>query len=458
MSSVHMAKLERASFGSKLGIILATAGSAVGLGNVWRFPYMAGQNGGAVFIIIYIICVLLLGIPCMISEFIIGRHAQSNTARAFRKIGGRNPLSYIGYMSVLTGFLITGYYAVVSGWCLQYIWASVIGQLDGGPEFFKTYFVEFSQDPVKPIFWTLLMLLATYLIVEHGIRDGIERASKLFMPILFILLLIIVVASCMLPNASQGIEFLFKPDKSMINSEVFLGALGQSFYSLSIAMGCICTYASYFSKQTNLANSAMQIGVIDFFVALLAGLVIFPAAFSVGVNPDSGPSLIFITLPNVFQHAFGNEVIGYAISVLFYILLSMAALTSLMSLHEVSTAFLQEEMGTTRKRAALGVTIGCIIIGTVCSLSLGAWSHIRVWGMTIFDTFDFVTGQLFLPIVGFLTCIFIGWFVPHKIVHDEFTNMGTLRNGTLFHFYIFLVKYVCPVFILFIFLHQFGLL
>lgn len=458
MSSVHMAKLERASFGSKLGIILATAGSAVGLGNVWRFPYMAGQNGGAVFIIIYIICVLLLGIPCMISEFIIGRHAQSNTARAFRKIGGRNPLSYIGYMSVLTGFLITGYYAVVSGWCLQYIWASVIGQLDGGPEFFKTYFVEFSQDPVKPIFWTLLMLLATYLIVEHGIRDGIERASKLFMPILFILLLIIVAASCMLPNASQGIEFLFKPDKSMINSEVFLGALGQSFYSLSIAMGCICTYASYFSKQTNLANSAMQIGVIDFFVALLAGLVIFPAAFSVGVNPDSGPSLIFITLPNVFQHAFGNEVIGYAISVLFYILLSMAALTSLMSLHEVSTAFLQEEMGTTRKRAALGVTIGCIIIGTVCSLSLGAWSHIRVWGMTIFDTFDFVTGQLFLPIVGFLTCIFIGWFVPHKIVHDEFTNMGTLRNGTLFHFYIFLVKYVCPVFILFIFLHQFGLL
>ena len=186
--------------------------------------------------------------------------------------------------------------------------------------------------------------------------------------------------------------------------------------------------------------------------------MIFPAAFSVGVNPDSGPSLIFITLPNVFQHAFGNEVVGYVISVLFYILLSMAALTSLMSLHEVSTAFLQEEMGTTRKRAALGVTIGCIIMGVVCSLSLGAWSHIRVWGMTIFDTFDFVTGQLFLPIVGFMTCIFIGWSVPHKIVRDEFTNMGTLRNGALFHFYIFLVKYVCPVCILFIFLHQFGLL
>jgi NSS family neurotransmitter:Na+ symporter len=453
-----MAKIERVNFGSKLGVILATAGSAVGLGNIWRFPYMTGQNGGAVFILIYVLCVLLLGIPCMISEFIIGRHGQANTARAFRKISGGTMWSLIGYMGVLTGFLISGYYAVVSGWCLEYLWASLTGQLQGDPEYIKTYFATFSQDPVKPVFWTFIILLATYLIIEIGVRDGIEKASKLMMPTLFILLLVIVVASCMLPEAEKGIEFLFKPDMSKFTSDVFLGALGQSFYSMSIAMGCICTYASYFSKQTNLANSAMQIGVIDFFVALLAGLVIFPAAFSVGVNPDSGPSLIFITLPNVFQHAFGNEVIGYAISVLFYILLSMAALTSLMSLHEVSTAFLQEEMGTTRKRAALGVTIGCIIIGTVCSLSLGAWSHIRVWGMTIFDTFDFVTGQLFLPIVGFLTCIFIGWFVPHKIVHDEFTNMGTLRNGTLFHFYIFLVKYVCPVFILFIFLHQFGLL
>ena len=453
-----MAKIERVNFGSKLGVILATAGSAVGLGNIWRFPYMTGQNGGAVFILIYVLCVLLLGIPCMISEFIIGRHGQANTARAFRKISGGTMWSLIGYMGVLTGFLISGYYAVVSGWCLEYLWASLTGQLQGDPEYIKTYFATFSQDPVKPVFWTFIILLATYLIIENGVRDGIEKASKLMMPTLFILLLVIVVASCMLPEAEKGIEFLFKPDMSKFTSDVFLGALGQSFYSMSIAMGCICTYASYFSKQTNLANSAMQIGVIDFFVALLAGLVIFPAAFSVGVNPDSGPSLIFITLPNVFQHAFGNEVIGYAISVLFYILLSMAALTSLMSLHEVSTAFLQEEMGTTRKRAALGVTIGCIIIGTVCSLSLGAWSHIRVWGMTIFDTFDFVTGQLFLPIVGFLTCIFIGWFVPHKIVHDEFTNIGTLRNGTLFHFYIFLVKYVCPVFILFIFLHQFGLL
>ncbi len=454
-----MASLERANFGSKLGVILATAGSAVGLGNIWRFPYMTGQNGGAVFIMIYIFCVLVLGIPCMISEFIIGRHGQANTARAFRKLSGGSAWSLIGYMGVLTGFLITGYYAVVSGWCLEYIWASLIGKLQGNPAYISNYFATFSQDPVKPVFWTLLILLATYLIIENGVRDGIERASKLMMPTLFILLLIIVVAACMLPNADKGIEFLFKPDFSKITSDVFLGALGQSFYSLSIAMGCICTYASYFSKQTNLMGSAVQIGVIDFLVALLAGLVIFPAAFSVGVSPDSGPSLIFITLPNVFQQAFSSvPVIGYAISLLFYTLLSMAALTSLMSLHEVSTAFLQEEMHITRKRAALVVTISCILMGTVCSLSLGVGKEMLLFGKTLFDLFDFVTGQMFLPLVGFLTCIFIGWFVPHKIVRDEFTNWGTLRNTTMFHVYLFLVKYVCPICILFIFLHQLDLL
>ena len=454
-----MAKLERANFSGKLGVILATAGSAVGLGNVWRFPYMAGENGGAVFIFIYVVCVLLLGIPCMISEFIIGRHGQANTARAFRKLSGGSPWTFIGYLGVLTGFLITGYYAVVAGWCLQYIWASLIGQMNGDPAYFQQYFAEFSSAPVKPIFWTVIILGITYLIVEHGVRDGIERASKLLMPTLFLLLLVIVGASCMLPGADKGIEFLFKPDFTAINSDVFLAALGQSFYSLSIAMGCICTYASYFAKSTKLTNSAVQIGIIDSVVAILAGLMIFPAAFSVGVNPDSGPSLIFITLPNVFQQAFSAvPAVGYVIALLFFLLLSLAALTSLISLHEVSTAFFHEELMITRKKAALIVTVSTCVIGAVCSLSLGAVGHsLEFFGKSLFDWFDFVTGQIFLPVVGFLTCIFIGWFVPHKIVRDEFTNWGTLR-GRFFHLYLFLVKYVCPVCILFIFLHQFGLI
>ena len=453
---------ERANFGSKIGVILATAGSAVGLGNVWRFPYMTGENGGAVFIIIYVACVVLLGIPCMVSEFIVGRHGQANTARAYRKLAGRTPWALIGYMGVLTGFLITGYYAVVSGWCLQYIWASLIGHLQGDPEYFKTYFADLSMHPVKPVLWTVIILGITYLIIEHGVRDGIERASKMLMPTLFILLLIIVGASCMLPNADKGIEFLFKPDMSKFTPDVFLGALGQSFYSLSIAMGCLCTYASYFTRSTNLTKSASQIALIDCMVAILAGLMIFPAAFSVGVNPDSGPSLIFITLPNVFQQAFAAiPVVGYCISLLFFVLLSLAALTSLMSLHEVSTAFIHEELIVSRKKAALIVTILTSIIGAFCSLSLGAVDGLVVFGKSLFDWFDFITGQIFLPIVGFLTCIFIGWFVPHHIVKEEFTNSGELKSQSyvrLFHIFIFLVKYVCPLAILLIFLHQLGLL
>ena len=450
---------ERVNFGSKLGVILATAGSAVGLGNVWRFPYMTGENGGAVFILIYVGCVVLLGIPCMISEFIVGRHGRSNTARAFSRMGGM-PWALIGYMGVLTGFLISGYYAVVSGWCLQYVWASLIGHLQGDPEYFKTYFMELSSDPVKPVFWTVVILLMAYLIIEHGVRNGIEKASKAMMPTLFILLLLIVGASCLLPGASKGIEFLFNPDFSKINSDVFLGALGQSFYSMSIAMGCLCTYASYFSDETNLTKSASQIAVIDCVVAILAGLMIFPAAFSVGVSPDSGPSLIFITLPNVFQQAFGGiPAVGYIVSLLFFVLLSLAALTSLMSLHEVSTAFVHEEMGMSRKRAALLVTVTTAVIGAFCSLSLGAYDGLTFFGEALFDWFDFITGQIFLPVVGFLTCIFIGWFVPHEIVRDEFDRGGQSRyHNQVFHNYLFLIKYVCPLAILFIFLHQLGVL
>ena len=452
-----MSQKERANFGSKLGIILATAGSAVGLGNVWRFPYMTGQNGGGTFILIYILCVLLLGIPCMVSEFIIGRHAQANTARAYGKLGGRG-WALVGGLGVLTGFLITGYYAVVSGWCLQYLYASLAGQLKGDPAYVAHYFQNFSQDPLLPVFWTVVILGITCFVIVRGVEKGIERASKMLMPTLFILLLVIVVASCLLPGGGQGIAFLLKPDLSALDKNVFLGALGQSFYSLSIAMGCICTYASYFSRDTNLGKSAVQIAVIDSVVAVLAGLMIFPAAFSVGVNPDSGPSLIFITLSNVFQQAFvGMPVVGYVISLLFYGLLALAALTSLISLHEVSTAFCHEEFHLSRRTAAIAVTVTCAVIGTFCSLSLGRFDGLQLFGKSLFDVFDFVTGQIMLPVGGFLTSLFVGWYIPRKVVHGEFTNNGTL-SGRLFGLFLFSIRFICPLGILLIFLHQFGII
>ena len=453
-----MEKENRANFGSKLGLILATAGSAVGLGNVWRFPYMAGQNGGALFIIVYVVCVLALGIPCIMSEFIIGRHSASNTARAYRKLAGKTPFRLVGYLGVLTGLLINGYYAVVSGWCFEYIYASAAGQLNGDPQFFADFFNTFEKDPIKPIFWAVTFLIVTHLIIIRGVKDGIEKASKMMMPALFVLLIVLVVASCMLPNAWAGVEYLFKPDFSKVTKELFLGALGQAFFSLSIGMGCLCTFASYFSKETNLTSSAMQIGIIDTVIAILAGLIIFPAAFSVGVSPDSGPSLIFITLPNVFQQAFaGMPLVGTAVAVMFYMLLSLAALTSLISLHEVSTAFLSEETCLDRKNAARLVTVVCSVIGAFCSLSLGDRAWLSMFGKTLFDWFDFVTGQLLLPFGGVLTCIFMGWVVPRKLIKDEFTNWGTLR-GTFFGVYMILVRYVCPVCIVAIFLNQLGVL
>jgi len=450
-----MSQTERANFGSRLGIILATAGSAVGLGNVWRFPYMTGQNGGAVFLIIYVVCVLLLGIPCMINEFIIGRHAQANTARAYTKMAGGGAWSAVGFLGVLTGFLITGYYAVVSGWCLQYIYASAVGHLSGDAAYIAEFFNQFVCHPWKPIVWMLLFFAVTHVVIVYGVEKGIERASKLLMPTLFILLLVIVVASCLLPGAGEGISFLLKPDFSKFDGDVLLGALGQSFYSLSLAMGCICTYASYFSRKTNLGASAVQISIVDSVVAVLAGLMIFPAAFSVGVSPDSGAKLVFITLPNVFQQAFSAmPAIGYIIALSFYALLSLAALTSLISLHEVSTAFFHEELHVKRHWAALIVTLSCAVIGCFCSLSFSQ-EGLSLFGMSLFDLFDFVTGQIFLPVGGFLTCLFVGWVVPRRVVLDEFTNNGTL-SSRFFSLYLFSVRYVCPVCILLIFLHQLG--
>ena len=449
---------ERASFGSKMGMILATAGGAVGLGNVWRFPYMVGENGGAAFIIVYIICVLLLGIPCMVSEFIIGRHGAANTYRAYSEVGNGRPWKLVGLLGVMTGVLIISYYAVVSGWCLQYVYASVAGQLHGDTAFVKNYFQLFSSDPVRPIFWLVAILLMTHYVIIHGIRGGIEKASKVLMPALFILLLVIVVASCMLPHADRGIDFLFKPDFSKFDRGVFLSALGQSFYSLSIGMGCICTYASYYSRKTNLLGSALQISFIDTLVAILAGLMIFPAAFSVGINPGSGASLVFITLPNVFNQAFaGMPLLGWVVSLMFYLLLSLAALTSLISLHEVGTAFFYEELHISRRKGAAIVTAATMVVGVFCSLSLTNCDGLQIAGKPLFEVFDFVTGQIFLPVGGFLTCVFLGWFVPKKLVKDEFTNWGTV-SIRLFPVFLFLVRFVCPVAILCIFMHQFGII
>jgi NSS family neurotransmitter:Na+ symporter len=394
----------------------------------------------------------------MLCEMMIGRHAQSNTARAYSIMGNGTAWKLVGYLGVLTSALILGYYSVVSGWTLQYVFSSAMGNIHGTPEIFKDYFTDFSTHPVKPIMWAALLIGITHFVIVHGVQDGIEKASKIMMPVLFLLLLILMGCSLSLPNAWKGVEFLLKPDFSKVTSRTFLEALGQSFFSLSIAMGCLCTYASYFKRETRLLSSAVQIATIDSLVAILAGLIIFPAALSVGVQPDSGPSLIFITLPNVFEQAFGSmPVMEYIVSIMFYLLLTIAALTSNISIHEVSTSFLSEELRIGRRQAARMVTLYAIITGGICSLSLGMWDWCAPFGIPLFDALDWFTANCCLPLGAFLTCIFIGWYVDHKVVHDEITNWGTV-NQRFVHLFVLLVKYICPLLIISIFLYKFGLI
>ena len=448
---------ERGNFGSKLGIVLATAGSAVGLGNIWRFPYMTGQNGGAAFLLMYVACILLLGVPGMISEFIVGRNAQTNAARAYDKLSKGRPWKLVGHLGILTSTIILGFYAVVAGWCLQYLFASISGQVQGDAQYVQQYFVDFSSSAWKPVVYGLLFILITHLIVVRGVQHGIEKASKLLMPILLILLIVLVVASCMLPGAVEGIKFLLKPDFSKLSSDVMLEALGQAFFSLSLGTACLCTYASYFSRDTNLLNSAGQIALLDSLIALLAGLLIFPAAAAVGISADSGPSLIFITLPNVFQQAFGSlPVVGYVVSIMFYALLVFAALTSTISMHEIGTAFFTEEFHMPRKYAAWVLTIVASVLCLLCSWSVGAFD-IKVLGLSLMDFCDQLTANFMLPLGGMLACLYVGWYIPRQVVHDEFTNYGQL-NQNFYRIYLFAVRYVCPVCITLVFLHQLGIL
>ena len=453
-----MKSSERGNFGSKVGIVLATAGSAVGLGNVWRFPYMTGENGGAAFIFLYIVCILILGVPGMISEFIVGRHAQTNAARAYDKLSNGRPWKLVGYLGILTSTIILGFYAVVAGWCLQYLFASIVGQVNGDAHYVKNYFQEFSSDPVEPVLWGVYFILITHWVVVRGVKAGIEKASKLLMPILLVLLVVIVIASCLLPGAIEGIKFLLMPDFSQVDSHVLLESLGQAFFSLSLGTACLCTYASYFTSDTKLLHSAGQIALLDTLIAILAGLMIFPAAASVGVSPDSGPSLIFITLPNVFQQAFGSiPAVGYVIGVMFYALLVFAALTSTISMHEIGTAFFTEELQLPRRKAAWVITVATAVICIFCALSVGAYPWIKVMGMSLMDFCDQLTANVMLPLGGMLTCLFVGWYIPRQVVHDEFTNHGSVANR-FFSIFIFAVRYVCPIGIALVFLHQLGVL
>lgn len=450
---------ERGYFGSKLGAILAAAGSAVGLGNIWRFPYETGANGGAAFILIYLACIIFFGVPLMVSEFAVGRHSESNTARAFGSMGGSKYWKYVGGFGVLSGTLILCYYGVAAGWTLEYLLqAGVDGFAGKSSEQFAADFNAFASDPVRPVVCMLLFMGINLAVILMGVQKGIERGSKIMMPMLLLFVVILVGCSLCLPNSGKGVEFLFNPDFSKVTGSTFLSAMGQTFYSLSLSMGCLCTYASYFRKEEKLMHNAFSVASIDTVIAIFAGLIIFPAAFSVGIQPDAGPSLVFITLPNVFQQAFaGIPFLAYLFSLMFYLLLLMATLTSAMGLLEVPTIFLKEEFHIRRRWSAIGCTLFCMLMGVACALSMGIWNDFRIGGLCLFDLFDFVTAKIMLPVGGFFIALYVGWFCDKKALRDEITNHGTLAVP-FYGIYLFLVRYVAPLGILAIFLNQLGLL
>lgn len=449
-----MTHTKRATFGSKIGVILATVGCAVGLGNIWRFPYMLGENGGAAFLLVYISCILFLGIPVMITEFFIGRYSRKNAAGAFKVMAPGTKWSVIGYNGVTAAFLILGYYAVVSGWTLEYIVQAFSGSLEGkNATDFADEFTAFSTGVFRPILWTVVFIALTHIIIVSGVKEGIERASKVMMPMLFLILIALCVRSITLPGASEGLTFLFNPDFSKIDSSVVLSAMGQAFFSLSIGMGCLITYASYFGKQTNLQTTALQVTILDTLVAVLAGVMIFPAVFSFGIEPTTGPELVFITLPNVFEQLpFGN-----IWSFVFFVLLALAALTSTISLHEVSTAYVHEEYHISRKKAAVIVSVGVTILGILCSLSMGLLSSYTLFGLNFFNLLDFVTAKIMLPLGGMMICIFTAKRVDKLLLKEEVTNHGTIRFY-FFNTYAFFVKYIAPIAIGLIFFNELGLL
>lgn len=444
---------ERALFTTRIGVIASTVGSAVGLGNIWRFPYLTGQNGGAAFLITYIFCVLLLGIPLMISEFIVGRKAKANASRAFLVLEPGSHWNIIGYFGILSSVIILGFYMVISGWVTDYMIQSFGNEFMGkSSQQLTQSFTDFVSDPFRPLMWVYIFLFINYIILSQGVTKGIERASNILMPLLFIILIIFCINSLSMPGAKQGVEYLFNPDFSKINSKVFLDALGQAFFSLSIGLGILITYGSYFKRKTNLTSISLTVASLDVLVAILAGLIIFPATFSFGINPTQGPELIFITLPNVLQ----RMVSPHFWSILFFMLIGVAALTSTISLCEVAIAYLHEEFSLTRKKATLVLISIIAVLSTLCSLSYSTLSDFKIFGMTFFDFSDFISANILLPAGGFLLSIFVGWKLKNKTIYAELVTKNRIPRW-LFHFILFSVRYIAPISIILIFLSGTGI-
>lgn len=442
--------MSRDSFGSRFGALVAMAGSAVGLGNLWRFPYLVGENGGAAFIIVYILLSFLICLPIFISEFVLGRRSQRNAYAAFRDLSGGSAWKWVGLVTIIVPLIVLSYYSVIGGWSIDYLLKSLTLSFTGGESqsSMSSMFTDFVSSTWSPLICLTAFLLATTLIVVVGIKDGIEKFSKVMMPVLFFIVLAIAVYSLTLPGAGKGVDYLFRPDFSKIDGKCIAAALGQAFFSLSLGFGTILTYASYVDKKENALFQSTATAASDLMFALIAGVAIMPAVFAFGLNPQSGPGLVFETLPYVFS----QMPAGGLVAILFFVALLVAALTSSISMLEVAVAFLVEEKKFSRVAACGFLFVLCWIVGALCSLSFGPLADVKLSGRTIFDFFDNLSSNILMTLGSLLTVLFVGWRLKKTDVYDEFTNGESLSaNVKIFGVLWFLIRYVCPLAIISIF-------
>lgn len=456
---------EKIQFGSKIGLIAATVGSAVGLGNVWRFPAEAQSNGGAAFLLLYIGCVFVLGIPVMLAEFSLGRGCRSDAVGVFKRLAPGTGWWVVGGIAILASYLILSFYMVVAGWTLEYLWQSITGNLfepvagvagHSGTEAldiqFGTRMRGYIVDDIRPLVMTFVMLGINLSVLLMGVQKGIEKISNILMPLLFLLLLIFAAVALTLPAAGEGLAYFFAPDFSKITPKVFINAMGQAFFSLSLGMGILVTYASYFPKDTRLTRTAITVSMLDLLVAVLMGVIIFPAVKSFGLTGHEleGATLVFVTLPEVFAQMPATQLW----SILFFLLLLVAALTSTISLAEVSVAFLESRFGIRRKPACVAVILPLFVLSALCSLSQGSHEWLVIGGRTLFDLLDMGATNIMLPVVAISTCVYVGWFAPRDYLKRELTNGGELRARG-YKAVLWVVRVLAPVMIAVILLANF---
>jgi len=430
---------QRSNFSSKIGFVLAAAGSAVGLGNIWRFPYLAARYGGGTFLLVYLILAVTFGFSLMIAETSIGRKTGLSAIAAFKKLDKR--FAFLGWLAALVPTFILPYYSVIGGWVIKYFSVFVSGGVKDAAS--SDYFTSFIASPTEPLLWFAIFVLLTAVIVLGGVQKGIENVSKVMMPVLVVLTLIVAIFVVMQDGAMEGVIFYIKPNLKDFSAKTLLAAATQMFYSMSLAMGIMVTYGSYMKKENNLESSVRQIELFDTGIAFLAGLMVIPAVFAFSGPEDlnAGPGLMFITLPKVFN----SMPMGGMLGTVFFVLVFFAALTSSISLMETVVSIVRDKTGWGRNIACIAVTFFTLIVGVPSSLGNGVWSHIQPLGMAILDAFDFATNSVMMPIVAIFTCILVGFVAKPKVVIDEVKETdGTFKSEKLF---VVMIKWVCPIFL-----------